>query len=63
MKTAVSVVSNLPISQLDVARKQYKQEAKLVGKTLRIRYRGPRYDGMRMTTLKKDAVGFSVYFY
>ena len=63
MKTAVSVVSNLPISQLDVARKQYKQEAKLVGMKVRIRYRGPRRDWMKLTTLKKDAVGFSVYFY
>jgi hypothetical protein len=53
----------LPISQLDVAWKQYKQEAKLVGKKVRIRYRGPRFDWMKLTALKKDAVGFSVYFY
>jgi hypothetical protein len=63
MKNVSSIVSNLPISQLDVAWKQYKQEAKLVGKKVRIRYRGPRFDWMKLTTLKKDAVGFSVYFY
>ena len=63
MKNVSSIVSNLPISQLDVVRKQYKQEAKLVGKKVRIRYRGPRFDWMKLTTLKKDAVGFSVYFY
>ena len=63
MKNVSSIVSNLPISQLDVARKQYKQEAKLVGKKVRIRYRGPRFDWMKLHTRKKDAVGFSVYFY
>jgi hypothetical protein len=59
----VAIISNLPISELEKARAQYKLIAKLVDKKLRIRYRGPRYDTMRLHTLKSHAVRFSVYFY
>ena len=58
----VAIASNLPISELEKARSQYKLIAKLVDKKLRIRYRGPRYDTMRLYTLKRHAVRFSVYF-
>ena len=57
----VAIASNLPIQELEKARAQYKLIAKLVDKKLRIRYRGPRYDAMRLYTLKRHAVRFSVY--
>ena len=57
----VAIISNLPISELEKARVHYKLIAKLVDKKLRIRYRGPRYDIMRLYTLKRHAVRFSVY--
>ena len=58
----VAIISNIPISELEKTRSQYKLIAKLVDKKLRIRYRGPRYDAMRLYTLKRHAVRFSVYF-
>jgi len=58
----VAIVSNLPIQELEKARAQYKLIAKLVDKKLRIRYRGPRYDTMRLHCLKRNARAFSVYF-
>ena len=57
----VAIASNLPIQELEKARAQYKLIAKLVDKKLRIRYRGPRYDTMRLYTLKRHAIRFSVY--
>jgi hypothetical protein len=59
----VAIASNFPIADLERVRSQYKLIAKLVNMKLVIRYRGPRYDMMRLTCLKKDAVRFSVYFY
>jgi len=59
----VAIISNLPIHELEKARAQYKLIAKLVDKKLRIRYRGPRYDTMRLHCTKKNAKAFSVYFY
>lgn len=53
--------SNLPIAELETARTVFKTLARLQGKTMRIRYRGPRRDTMRLYTLKRDAVRFSVY--
>ena len=58
----VAIISNLPIQELEKARSQYKLIAKLVDKKLRIRYRGPRYDAMRLYCLKRNARAFSVYF-
>jgi len=58
----VAIASNLPIQELEKARAQYKLIAKLVDKKLRIRYRGPRYDAMRLYCLKRNARAFSVYF-
>lgn len=59
---AVAIVSNLPIEQLEHTRKVFKTFALLQGKTMRIRFRGPRRDYMRLYTLKKDATRFSIYF-
>jgi hypothetical protein len=59
---SVAIVSNLPIAELENAREVYRVFAKLQSKRMRIRYRGPRYDAMRQTTLKKDARAFSIYF-
>lgn len=57
----VAVASNLPIEQLEELRPMFKTFAKVQGKRLRIRFRGPRRDVMRLYCLKKDAVRFSVY--
>ena len=58
----VAIASNIPIEELEKVRAQYKLIAKLVDKKLRIRYRGPRYDAMRLHCLKRNARAFSVYF-
>lgn len=55
------VASNLPIAELEELRPMFKTFAKVQGKRLRIRFRGPRRDIMRLYTLKRDAVRFSVY--
>ena len=49
--------SNLPIAELEKVRNQYRAQSVKI----RVRYRGPRYDAGRLTCLKKDARGFSVY--
>lgn len=46
-----------PIEQLEQVRAHYRAQ----GVKIRIRYRGPRYDAMRQTTLKKHAHSFAVY--
>jgi hypothetical protein len=56
-----AIVSNLPIEELEQAKSVYRVLAKLQSKTLRIRFRGPRRDAMRLYCLKRDAVRFSVY--
>jgi hypothetical protein len=56
------VISNIPIEKLEEVRPIYQALAKAEGKKMRIRYRGPRYDAMRLTCLKKDARAFSIYF-
>lgn len=58
----VAIVSNLPIDQLETVRPIYRTFAKLQGKRMRVRYRGPRYDTMRLYCLKRNAVRFSIYF-
>jgi hypothetical protein len=58
----VAYASNLPIAELETARTKYKFIAALQGKKVRIRFRGPRRDTMRLYCLKRDAVRFSVYF-
>jgi len=56
-----AIISNIPIAQLEAHRAVFKTFAKLQGKKLRIRFRGPRRDTMRLYCLKRDAVRFSVY--
>lgn len=56
-----AVASNLPIAELESARAVFKTFAQLQGKKMRIRFRGPRRDTMRLYCLKKDAVRFSIY--
>jgi hypothetical protein len=56
-----AIASNLPIEQLEATRTVFKTFAKVQGKRLRIRFRGPRRDIMRSYCLKKDAIRFSVY--
>jgi len=56
-----AVVSNIPIDQLETTRAVFKTFAKLQSKTMRIRFRGPRRDAMRLYCLKRDALRFSVY--
>jgi hypothetical protein len=46
-----------PIGTLEQVRAQYKAQ----GIPVRIRFRGPRQDSMRLTCLKKDAKTFAVY--
>lgn len=62
LKNVVAVASNLPIADLEKVRKEFKILAILSGKKMRIRFRGPRYDSMRLTCLKRNARAFSVYF-
>jgi hypothetical protein len=56
-----AIASNLPIEQLEELRPMFKTFAKVQGKRLRIRFRGPRRDTMRLYCLKRNAVRFSVY--
>lgn len=60
--TTICYAKNIPIGQLEAVRNEYKFLAGLVGRKLSIRFRGPRYDGMRLYTLKRHAHSFSVYF-
>ena len=54
---SVAIQSNLPITELAKVRSYYKSQ----GVKIRVRFRGPRYDLGKLTCLKKDAKGFSVY--
>jgi hypothetical protein len=58
----VAIVSNIPIEKLEAVRPKYKLLAKIAGKRMRVRFRGPRYDSMRLYCLKRNARAFSVYF-
>jgi len=57
----VAIASNIPIEELETLRPMFKTFAKLQSKKLRIRFRGPRCDTMRLYCLKRDALRFSVY--
>jgi hypothetical protein len=58
----VAIISNIPIEKLESVRPIYRGLAKADGKKMRIRFRGPRYDAMRLYCLKRNARTFSVYF-
>lgn len=55
--------SNVPIDRLDHLLPLYRSIARARGQTVRIRYRGPRFDMCRAYTRKEHARAFSVYFY
>ena len=52
-----ALYKNIPIAYLNEVREHLKKNFK----GLRYRFRGPRYDYMALTCLKKDAKRFSVY--
>ncbi len=52
-----SLSKNHPIQDLEWVKSIYRGQ----GIKIRIRYRGPRRDPFRQTTLKRDAVSFAVY--
>ena len=52
-----ALYKNIPISLLAEVQAQLKKNFK----GLRYRFRGPRYDAMALTCLKRDAEKFSVY--
>jgi hypothetical protein len=58
----VAIVSNIPIEKLEEVRPIYRALARAEGKKMRIRFRGPRYDAMRLHCLKRNARAFSIYF-
>ena len=58
----IAIVSNISIEKLEQVRTIYRALAKAEGKKMRIRFRGPRYDSMRLYCLKRNARAFSVYF-
>lgn len=55
-------IKGLPMEDLERLRPYYWMLAKIAGKRLRVRYRGPRYDSQRGTCLKRDARSWAVYF-
>jgi hypothetical protein len=57
-----AILSNIPIEKLEEVRPIYRALARAEGKKMRIRFRGPRYDAMRLHCLKRNARAFSVYF-
>ena len=49
--------SNILIEELEMVRAKYRNK----GIRIRVRFRGPRHDAMRLTCLKRNARAFSVY--
>ena len=58
----IAIISNIPIEKLEEVRPIYRALAKAEGKKMRVRFRGPRHDSMRLYCLKRNARAFSVYF-
>lgn len=54
-----SVFKDVPLEQAE----EFKHLARVLnpGCRIRLRYRGPRYDGMRLTTLKRDGRRVAIY--
>lgn len=57
-----SIAKDIPIGALEQARNMLQPIAKLSGRRLHIRYRGPRHDWSRSVCLRQDAMRFAVYF-
>ena len=55
--TERAIIKQVPITELVTVREIFRN----LGIPIRIRYRGPRRDTMRLTTLKRDARAFTVY--
>jgi hypothetical protein len=55
-----SLVKQVPIKELEVFKSILKKA--FPNKNLRVRFRGPRRDSMRLYCLKSNARAFSVYF-
>jgi hypothetical protein len=54
-----SVIKNVPIEHLVRARQEVRDA--FPSKQVRVRFRGPRFDSMRQTTLKRHARAFTIY--
>lgn len=54
-----SVVKNVPIGEVDFIRNLIKSACP--GRKVRVRYRGPRHDFMKLTCLKRNAHSASIY--
>ena len=52
-----ALIKQVPIQELEMVKTYYRER----GVPIRIRYRGPRRDTMRLTTLKRHARAFTVY--
>ena len=52
-----ALYKGIPIEHLEEVQSRLKKNIK----GLQYRFRGPRHDLMRLTTLKRDAIKFSVY--
>ena len=57
-----SLVKGVPLDLLGEMRGIIRK-IKFSNQRVNVRYRGPRYDSMRQTTLKRNARAFSVYLY
>jgi hypothetical protein len=60
-KGQISLLFNVPMDQLATVKKVLQGHFKNSKDTYNIRWRGPRHTSMQQSTLKKDAVAFSVY--
>lgn len=54
-----SIIKNVPIADLVQARQEVRDA--FPGKQIRVRFRGPRYDGMRLYCMKRNARTFAIY--
>ena len=54
-----SLVKNVPMEHLIKARQEVRDA--FPGRRIVARFRGPRYDGMRLTTLKRNANRLAIY--
>lgn len=57
-----SVCKDVPMDQLDRARCAMRVISELTGQSMRVIYRGPRYDYGRSWVLRQHAQRFAVYF-
>lgn len=57
-----SIVKDVPMHQLEQARRYMRVIEKLTGQRMRVIYRGPRYDYGRSWCLARDGKRFAIYF-